>query len=98
MSRGRLTEEVTKRAKELLGREISLRELRLMPYIDFILKNGQKIPFNKISEEEKKIIERWEEEGFIKMDGISISVTEKFYNAMSSILWIAYVDYKKDLK
>ena len=40
MSRGQLTDEVKKVSKDKLGYEISLDELRLMPYLQYCLMNG----------------------------------------------------------
>ncbi len=49
--RGMLTEDVQHMAKKFLRREISVEELRLYPYIDYCIKNGQGWSYEKINPE-----------------------------------------------
>jgi hypothetical protein len=54
--RGRLTERVQDRAKELMQREITTTELRLMPYIQYVMVNEQRLDPAKLKGEERPIL------------------------------------------
>lgn len=49
--RGQLTQRVQDAAKRLLGCEITVRELRLMPYVQYLMVNEQKLNIGQISPE-----------------------------------------------
>lgn len=102
--RGQLTERIKKRSVELLGYEISQRELRLMPYLQYELMNSKKLNPDSVNVEEREILNKWMKMGYI-VDGISKSkgrplmnvdskfeVTKEFWVAMLEILWLGYVD------
>lgn len=91
MARGVLTDEIQKVSKEFFGREITVRELRLLPYIDFTIKNNKVL--GNISNEERAIVMEWMEKGYLTGFVSKFSVTREFYNIMQSILWLAYVEY-----
>jgi len=90
--RGGLTLEIQKVAKERLGREISLQELRLMPYVDSVMKNNRKIDRSKVNQEEEDILEVWEGKGWIQ-EADRLMRSRDFYNAIQEILWFGYVNY-----
>ena len=88
--RSGITKEIKEKSKELLGYEITWVELRLMPYIQYVLENTRKIDRAKINEEEEEIIQKWMDQGWIlKRD--PLAVTKKFWDAMSELIWLAYV-------
>lgn len=92
--RGALTERVQEKAREHLGREISTRELRLIPYIQYLLVNDGRLEERKVNDEEIGIIENWAEKGWIS--GVIEEkqvVSESFWKAMNDILWVSYVNY-----
>lgn len=96
MSRGCLTEQIQEVAKKFLGREITTNELRLYPYIDYVLKNGSHIDRTKLSIQEESIIDVWKEDGHLNWDyGAIISVTKDFYDYMQEILWLSYVEVEE---
>lgn len=92
--RGALTPQIQETAKKHLGREISLRELRLMPYIQYTLMNGGKIDPNKINTEERKIWSEWKTQGWVEGGMGGIGICKDFWDAMSDILWLGYVAYE----
>lgn len=61
--RGQLTTKVKKEAQRLLGKEITVRELRLMPYVQSVMINDRRIDLRKINEEERAILSDWRERG-----------------------------------
>lgn len=90
--RGALTERVQEKAKEVLGREISLRELRLMPYLQFVLMNNQRLEPHKINQEEREILSSWREAGWLEGGASGVAVTKQFWDALNELLWLSYVD------
>lgn len=94
--RGALTDSIKAKSKELLGYEISLRELRLMPYVHFVMGNEQRIDPNKINEEERKILSSWREKGYIEGGAGGLTITKEFWDAMCEILWLGYVAYREE--
>jgi hypothetical protein len=90
--RGMLTDRVKKKAKELLGYEITQRELRLMPYIQYQMMNEQKIEPVRINEEERQILSEWRKKGFIEGGASGLSITKQFWDAINEILFLGYVD------
>ena len=86
MKRGHYTKEFGKK------HNITLEELRLMPYLQYCLMNSQSIDPAKISSEERKILSRWQKEGKITRSCISgCSITKEFWTTMNEILYEAYV-------
>jgi hypothetical protein len=93
--RGELTRRVDDKAKELLGRSITLPELRLMPYVHYEAMNSHRLNQRKVNDEEWKIIAQWELAGYITTREF-MTITKKFYDALYEILYLAYVDIDKD--
>lgn len=94
--RGALTNSIKAKSKELLGYEISLRELRLMPYIQFVMMNEQKIDPNKINQEERKILSAWRSKGYIEGGVSGLAITKEFWDAVCEILFLGYVAYREE--
>lgn len=90
--RGQITEEIKRKAKGLLG--INTRELRLLPYIQYVLMNDKLIDSRKVNKEEHLVINRWIELGFIGSDLSKLTVSKKFWHGMNEILWLAYVNHE----
>ena len=89
--RGQLTERIQELAKGFLGREITTLELRLYPYLDFIMKNGQRIDPNKINKEDRGILQKLREEEHIEGGASGLSMTKEFYDYINQVLWFGYV-------
>lgn len=93
-SRGALTEAIKQKSKELLDYEIDVRELRLMPYIQFQMVNNQKLGLEAINKEELAIIEKWQTLGYIQGDMEKLVITKKFWDIVNEIIYLGYVDLK----
>lgn len=89
--RGMLTESVKKMSLDFLGREITTRELRLYPYIDFTLKNDFTFDMRKINEEEIEILDMLMEESHLVYNREHLVVTKAFYDYIQIILFETYV-------
>ena len=92
-NRGQLTPAIAARAQQLLGKEITQTELRLMPYLQYVMLNEQKIDPRKINEEERQILSDWRERGWIEGGAAGMAMTEEFWSAMHELLWMGYVAY-----
>ena len=90
--RGQLTENVKQIAKDLLGYEIDVVELRLFPYIQYVMTNDQKIDPNKITPSERKILSKWRQKGYIEGGAAGLLITKEFWDIMCEIIFHSYVD------
>lgn len=91
-SRGKLTERIKLKSLELLGYEITMRELRLMPYVQSVMVNSQRLDPNKINGEERRIISKWRGQGHIEGGASGMRITEEFWNIICEIIRLGYVD------
>lgn len=102
--RGQLTDRIKEKSISLLGYEISQVELRLMAYAQYTLINSQILKSEHINEADREILTEWVSKGFVlsgvspekgrpmKSEGAKFKITKSFYDAMSEILWLGYVD------
>jgi hypothetical protein len=92
---GMLTPEVEILGKSFLGKNLTLQELRLIPYLDYCTKNRIFDPA-RINRDDQDIISGWEKRGFIYVSSSPpnghVYIRRDFYNFMNEILWLAYVD------
>jgi len=89
--RGQLTKDIQITAKLFLKREITVRELRLYPYLDYVMKNEQKIEPAHINAEERAILQTLRNEGHIEGGASGLSMTKEFYDFINEVLWYSYV-------
>lgn len=91
--RGMVTPRIAKRAAELLGgHEITVRELRLIPYVVHTMTNNQRIDPNKINAEEREILSRWRKAGHIEGGAGGLKITREFWDVCCELLFLGYVD------
>jgi len=93
IGRGMLTTDVQKTANIMIKRGITLRELRLIPYIQYVMCNDRKLKIELINQEERKILKQWREQGHIEGGASGLAVTKHFWDFMCEVLFIAYVGY-----
>lgn len=91
MGKGQLNEKIQELAKAFLGREITTTELRLYPYLDFVMKNSQKIDQQKLNEADAEILQDLQLHNHIGIDWTKLTMTKKFYDYMNQVLWYGYV-------
>ena len=89
--RGKLTNKIQVLAKSFLGRGITTRELRLYPYLDYLMKNEQKIDPGKVNQEERDILRKLKEGNHIEGGASGLSMTKEFYDYINQVLWLGYV-------
>lgn len=89
--RGQLNDKIQELAKGFLGREITTTELRLYPYLDYVMKNEQKIEPIHINQEDRGILRILKNEGHIEGGASGLSMTKEFYDYINQVLWFSYV-------
>ena len=89
--RGVLTKEVQEIAKKHIDREIDRTELRLIPYIQYIMVNEQRLDISKINQDERVILRKWKDSGLVEGGATGLSITEDFWNFICEVLFQSYV-------
>ena len=89
--RGALNDKIQKLAKNFLGREITTTELRLYPYLDYVMKNNQRIDPNAVNQGDKDVLRILKNEGHIEGGVSGLSMTKDFYDYINQVLWHGYV-------
>lgn len=90
--RGSLTKRIKIKSKELLGYEIGQTELRLMPYIMYVMTNSQKIDIRRCNQDDRNILQKWREAGHIEGGASGLQITGEFWNILCEIIRLGYVD------
>lgn len=91
MDRGILTDDM----KEKYG--ITVKELRLLPYFQYLLMNSEPVDSRKIDSEERTILQKWRDEGKITFSmSEPCNCTLEFWNWMNEILWESYVPHYEE--
>lgn len=90
--RGQLTDRVKEKARELLKRDITLAELRMMPYLQYQMMNERHIDPNKCNGDDRKVLSLWREEGHIEGGASGLGITKEFWDIINEILFLSYVD------
>lgn len=91
--RGHLTDRIKEKSKELMGREISTRELRLMPYaLTTMIDSPQRIDPRRINQEERGFLSLWREAGYMEGGASGMQITREFWDILCEIVFLGYVD------
>jgi len=90
--RGQLTDRIKQKSKELLGYEIDVTELRLMPYILYVMQNDQRIAPRRCNEAERDILHKWRKAGHIEGGASGLRITKDFWEILCEIVFLGYVD------
>ena len=91
--RGAITEELSKKYSDFWQHDMTVTELRLVPYLYYCLVDHQCIDSRKITNDERKIISILRQRGLI--DGglsESLACSKECWNVFTDILWDAYTD------
>lgn len=96
-ARGQLTNRVQSKAVELLGRKITTRELRLMPYVAHCLQNDRHIDQQRVNDEERILLDNWYDVGWLEGPQYNLRVTHEFWIHMAEIIYLAYVDLRESV-
>lgn len=97
--RGCLTKEIKEKAEKYLGREFTVTELRLYPYIQYCVMNGGYIERSKINAEERDILRNLEsEKNLIRGFSGQIYPTREFWMFLNDIMADTYVALVEDIE
>ncbi len=91
MGRGMMTVEVKEISTKFLGREITVRELRLLPYVQDCLMNNRQLSREHLNAEEGIILAAWIAKGYITGSILSPELTKEFYDFMCEVLYYSYI-------
>ena len=92
MGRGMLTPEIQERATELMGRPISVAELRLMPYLGYLMVNNERLDPRRVNGDEREILAKWRDEGRInRPGGMYVEISREFWDIINDLQWHAYI-------
>lgn len=95
--RGAVTPAIQAKAKQLLGLdELTKAEFRLMPYVQYVMVNEQKIKPQLVNAEEREILQQWRERGWIEGGMSGLAITREFWDAILELIWMGYVAYDAD--
>ena len=89
--RGVITDKIQEIAKKYLKREIITTELGLLPYIQFVMMNEQRLDIARINGEERKILALWKKKDLIEGGAGGLSICKDFWDFMNEVLWEGYV-------
>ncbi len=90
MSRGVITEEIKEKYN------MTHDELRLIPYIHYLLVNHEPVDPQKINGEERKILQEWRDKGYITFSVFGpLTISRRFWDTMNDFLWDCYVINKE---
>lgn len=93
--RGMLTRFVQYEAMAVLGREITVAELRLMPYVQYVMVNDQRLDPTRVNHDERQVLKKWREEGHIEGGATGLAITRDFWDAICHLCWWSYVAYRE---
>jgi len=89
--RGALTPKIQELSKAFLKREMTTTELRLIPYVQYVMVNKQKLDIAKMNQDDRDVLSRWRKEDYIEGGAGGLSITKEFWDFMCAILWEGYV-------
>lgn len=94
--RGALNEDEQKLSNEFFGRDLSLIELRLFPYLDYCLKNSGRYDPLKMNKREISIFHQYAKKypQHFEFSMREIWVSKEFYQFIQDVLWVTYVGNK----
>ncbi len=90
-TRGVLTKKIQEISKQHIGREIDTTELRLIPYLQYVMCNEQKLDPRRINQEERVILSMIKDDGHIQGGATGLAVTKEYWDYMCEVLFEAYV-------
>ncbi len=91
MSRGIITEEIKEKY------QMTVKEFRLIPYVQYLLVNQMPVDPQKIDAEEREILQSWRDKGYLTFSMKEpLTVSREFWDMMNDFLWDCYVLQKEE--
>lgn len=91
--RGRecLDEQLSEKYKDFLGHPMTVRELWLIPYLQYLAVNRRPWNIRKMSQSEVEIYNEWQRKGWLLAGSTApLRVSREFWDFMNDVLWDAY--------
>lgn len=86
MERGMITDQIKEKYN------MSPVELRLIPYVQYLLVNQMAVDPLKISSEERNALINWRNKGYLTFSmRMPLTVSKQFWDLMNEFLWDCYV-------
>lgn len=96
--RGALNDAAVARYKEATGRELTVAELRLLPFIAYTVTNEGYFWSNRVNDEEMQILRDLTDSGWILLErkqgqvgAFNLAVSDGYWNTLSRVLATTYV-------
>lgn len=96
--RGALNDAAVAEYKKRTDRDLSVRELRLIPFISYTVQNGGQIRANQVNREEIEILTELNEAGLVlfrrslgNVGFYELAVSDGYWNAMCRVLALTCV-------
>jgi len=90
--RGKLTDRIKAKSMELLGYEIDVTELRMMPYVFYVMQNKQRVDPSSCNAADREVLSKWRGAGHIEGGASNMLITKEFWDIMSELIFLGYVD------
>ena len=70
---------------------LTQKELRLIPYVQYLIINHSKVDLLKVDKEELEILNKWTNEDKIYFSiNTRLTCTKEFWDFMNEVLWYSY--------
>lgn len=93
--RGQLTPRIAAFGQAAFGHEFTQRDLRLIPYLHYVIINHGVINMRKLNEDEWARLQQWEDAGLLAIVGDTITrVTPRLWMAINHLLWLGYATHQ----
>lgn len=93
--RGEFSPFIKSKMEAFLGRESSRTELRLLPYLHYVMVNEQRIEPLKVNQDERLILSQLREAGHIEGGAAGLAITREFYDFICDVVFYAYVAHEE---
>lgn len=93
--RGQLTPAVKEKMEKFLGRETSVTELRLYPYLTYLMVNEQRVDPAKCNQDDRDVMRLLKDAGYIEGGASGLSMSKEFWDFAQDVLWDTYVAYEE---
>ena len=94
--RGQLTDSSKAKMEAFLARTATQTELRLYPYLQFVIMNEQRIDPQKINGAERQILSKLRAAGHIEGGASGFAMTREFWDFLCDVLFDTYVAHASE--
>ena len=96
--RGTITENIRTICEKHNIEEINETQLRLLPYIQYLIINHMGLEPLKINSDERGYIIKWKDKGYLQGGMRGFEISKQFWDFINDCLWESYVTEDHKLK